>query len=501
MASIVIAVAAVDITSSVLFERTSFSQNMNAVPGSFELHVRDPQRTLSFATGVEISLTVDGVRLFGGYVTQVSREHIAPAADTSDLPNYDLRVWVLRGVDYNIIFDRRFARNTADYLSYIDLSADVFDGAILRDLVDNYADMSDFTTTGIEDIASIPTGDVIAQGTKIRDRFENLSFFGGAVWYADGTKNLVYKPYDNAEKRWGFSDVPNHVPITVSPASYQGATYGFREVEGTEDGSFIVNDALIWGGSQFAGSGGTVFARVQDATSQSTYGRWQTAETHFGDRLYAIQDQVDARADVIVNGPPGADITGQQKGLRYAQWQFTFKWNSAGVPLLSGVPDHIRPGDLVTIVLDTFGVTQLLPVRTLRTSFPDAFEADGTHLVLFEATFGLQLSDPFTLWRYVLAASARVQLQTINAVGDTSTTAPFGGAYQGEPTPVCDGVTTVFTIPFSYIAGTSFLYLNGLVQRRGIDYTESDPLAGKFTLTSAPIATDNLWVSVSTLPS
>lgn len=501
MSAVIITVDSSDITSACLFSECSFEQSMSGVPGTFTIKVRDPGRTLSFVTGVEIGLAIDGAVLFGGYVTQVSMSFLAPAVDTSNLSLVDTRVWVLRGTDYNIIFDRRVARNTADYLTAIDLSADTTDGAILRDLVDNYADMSDFTTTGIEDIATITGGDVIAQGTKLRDRFENLSFFGGAVWYADGAKNLIYKPYDDVEKRWGFSDQPNNDPITASPASYQGSTYGFREVEGVEDGSYIVNDALIWGGSQFAGTGGTVFARVEDATSQSTYGRWQTGETHFGDRLYAIQAEVDARADVIVNGPPGADITGQQKGLRFVQWQFTFKWNSATVPLLSGTPDHIIPGDIVTINLETFGVSQFLPVRTLRTTFPDAFEEDGSHLVEFEGTFGLQLSDPFTLWRYILANSTRVALQTQTAVNNSSSVTTFGAFYQGTPSPAADSSTTVFTIPFGFMASTSQVFADGLRLRLGIDYTESDPTAGEITFASAPTTGTNLWVTASTLSS
>lgn len=504
MSAIVITIGGVDRTNSVIFDRSSFEQSMNAVPGTFEIAIRDPNRTLTFVTGVEITLDIDGARTFGGYVTQVSMSFLAPAADTTDLSTFDLRIWVLRGTDYNIIFDRRVVRNTADYLSFIDLSALTTDGAILRSMVANYADMSDFTTTGIADIATITGGDVLQQGIKIRDRFENLSFFGGAVWYSDGSKNLIYKPYDNVEKRWGFSDQPNYQAITASPASYQGALYGFRDVEGTEDGSYMVNDALIWGGSQFAGSGGgTVFSRSQDATSESTYGRWQTAETHFGDRMYAIQAQTDARASVIINGPPGADITGQQKGLKNVQWQFTFTWFSSGVPLLSGVPDHIIPGDIVTIDLETFGVTKLLPLRTLRTSFPDAFDADGTHLVQFEGTFGLQLSDPFTLWRYILSNQSRVQIQTQTAVTSSSTSATFGAYFQGAPTPVPDSSTTLFTIQFGYIAGTLQVYQNsgaGLaLLRAGIDFTETSPTAGTFTMTTAPTTGWTLWAICSTL--
>ena len=73
------------------------------------------------------------------------------------------------------------------------------------------------------------------------------------------------------------------MPSRPTPATFQGATTGFRQVEATEDGSFLANDALVWGGSKFAGpAGATVFDRVEAGTSESDHGRWQYSETHFG---------------------------------------------------------------------------------------------------------------------------------------------------------------------------------------------------------------------------
>lgn len=491
-----------DITAACIFRDCTFSQQMNAVPGRFSVKVRDPDRNLEFVTGSEITLEIDGVLMFGGYVTVVEMGSLAPAAPTADLDTYYLRTWTLQGPDYNIIFDKRVWRNTAGYLTLIDLSAFVTDGAILREAVDNYADLADFDSSGIEDIASIPGGDVLQQGQAIRGEFENLSLFGGSVWYIAPDKTFVYKPYDNAVRRWGFSDAPNRNPLTVSPDEYQGATYPFRDVSGMEDATYMVNDALVWGGSKYAGaSGGTVFARETDSTSIADHNRWQTGETHFGERLFSIQDQVDARASVIVNGPPGADITGQQKGLKNPQQQFRFTWFSADVPELSGTPNHLAPGDIVNIELTQFGVATLLPVRELRIGFPDAFDDDGSHLVEFTGVFGLQLSDPFTLWRFIQNRQSKVATTVITptVVGDASSVTTYGAQFAGEPTPAPDGAETVFSIPFGYIVGTTQVYLNGLVQRRSMDYFESDPTAGEITLTSAPVATDTLFVTALTL--
>lgn len=500
MSTISILVDGVERVSACMFERSSFTVSMNAAPGSFDIYIRDPDRTLSFQTGAEISLTVDGVPMFGGFVTQVAMVHLAPAADTANLADYNLRAWNLRGTDYNIIFDKRVWRNTGDYLHAIDLSAFTMDGAILREGVDNYADMADFDSSGIEDIASIPTGDVLQQGDKLRKEFENLSLFGGAVWYIRGDKKIIYVPFETVTKSWGFSDQPNGT-----------TTIGFRQVEATEDGSFIENDVLIWGGSEFAGtSGGTVFSRVEDGTSEGTYGRWQYAETHFGELGYKTQAGVDARADVVVNGPPGADVYGQQKGLRYTQWQFTFTWFSQDVP----DADHVTAGDIMQIDMNTFSVSKLLPLRSLRISFPDAFEADGSHLVQFDGTFGLQVSDPFTLWAYLLKQQTRlstIQVQPA-AVTDTSTQSTYGAVYQGTPTPATDGATTVFTLPLGsgfqpYIPSSLLVYIGDIgtpgagLLISGVDFTESDPDAGEFTMMVAPANTKFLYATCLCVPS
>lgn len=516
----------VDYTNSCMFAECSFTSQMNGVPGQFDILVRDPDRSLSFTTGSEIRLTVDGVVLFGGYVLVIGMKSIAPAADTSNLSDYHLRAWHLQGPDYNIALDKRVVRNTADYLSSIRVNSN-HDDVVLSTMIGTYADMSDFSTSGITAIGTIPdvTYVTLQQGWKIRQEFETLLPFFGAVYYIDGNKVVTWKAYDDVVKRWGFSDAPNNDPITASPASYQGATYGFREVDATEDAMQMANDVFAWGGSEFAGaSGGTVVARYQDAVSSVTstsntyiqhgtvtggssidlHGRWQHAETHFGETLYKSLNGVKAVASAILDGPPGTDATGQEKGLKNPQWSFTFTWTSIHVPLLSGVPDHIVAGDLVTVDLTVFGVTRLLPVRSMTITFPDAFEnPPDDRVVQFQATFGLQLSDSFTLWRYVMKQQARSNtiVQPAVAVTDGSSTTTYGANYAGSPTPAPDGSTTLFTLPFGWISGTLQVYVNGLVQRPGTDFTETDNVAGTFTTTSTLVSTDTLVCAMLTLAS
>lgn len=58
------------------------------------------------------------------------------------------------------------------------------------------------------------------------------------------------------------------------------------------------------------------------------------------------------------------------------------------------------------------------------------------------------------------------------------------------PAGAIDGVNTVFTVSVPYKAGTTAVFLNGLLLRADLDdgWTETDPAAGEVTLKEAPRA-------------
>jgi hypothetical protein len=55
-----------------------------------------------------------------------------------------------------------------------------------------------------------------------------------------------------------------------------------------------------------------------------------------------------------------------------------------------------------------------------------------------------------------------------------------------------NGVNVVFTTPDVYISNSTGLYVNGLRQRRSVDYTES--ASGQITFSDAPAAADHLSI-------
>ncbi|HET9615456.1 MAG TPA: hypothetical protein VFP22_11645, partial [Candidatus Limnocylindrales bacterium] len=385
-----------DITQYVLPSSARFEAQLNAIPGIFEFTVKDLNHTMSFVTGRKVTLEVDGVLLYGGYVLQVNRAYPFEAMDTTTTPPSDTaRYWKIRGVDFNRLFDTRVLRNPASYTTRLPtFSSSVMDGALVRAMWSDWIDTpSGFdTTTYVDDIA--PPFDLTGpglwkeQGTKARDQMKDFAQFNGALWYFDAAQNLHWHAIENTVQRWGFSDQPNKLGITASPLSFQGSTIGPRSIDGTESGDHMINDALAWGGSPFGSTGGVIFSRAQNSTSISAHERWQSGETHFGELGFGIQSGLDKLVDVIVNGSPATVIAGQERGLSLPQWSFKFTWFAHLVPKLSGVPDHIRPGYLATIELKTFGpsgspLVQLLPLRQVVITFP-GLDPDGNGYVQFE---------------------------------------------------------------------------------------------------------------------
>ena len=509
MSSITITVAGVDITNDVIFASCSFESQMAALPGTFELTVKDVDQTHSFITGAEVILDVDGDTLYGGYVTQVSEKFAFPVVDTTDPGNVTARQWVLRGVDYNVLFDKRVLRNTSDYLHHLGTyPANTQAGFIIRDGIPNFIDVpSGFDVTSEVDDVVTPNPDStwawMEQGTTWRRQMDDLARWG-AVYYINADRFLLFKAVEDSEAHWSFSDTPDRGSIPIGYGTKP--TIGFRDGEFTEDGTNIVNDALVWGGSEW--SDGIVFARRQNTTSINVHRRWQIAETHFGD--LKSQAQVDARANVIVDGTVSGTSGNLTRGLVNPQRTARCVWFDKDVPAdpnLGGAKSNLRPGDVVTFTLNVLGSPLQfdLPLRSVRLTFPERPTAGtpGDTYIQFDGFFGLQLSDPWWLWRYIRDKNASTPRATaiVATATNTSTTVAYGTIGTFTPSPACDGATTLFTIPFGYIGGTLQVYLNGLVQRRNVDYTESGSTNGEFTMTSAPISTDNLYVICRTLAS
>ena len=306
------------------------------------------------------------------------------------------------------------------------------------------------------------------------------------------------------------------VPTPIfGPTGFQDSYWGFRELRADEDGKALGTDALVWAGSPWAGSGGTVFARATDDTLEGEHGKWQVSEQHFNEQNFLTQRTTTQRANMIVYGNPDGDAGGSEpgsvpgegpRGLRFSQWSYNFAWHSGDVPSLGGVRRHLYPGDVLPIELWSYsadeGVTPLLkflPLRTMRITFPGG-ASDGTAVVRFDGLFDLRNEDSKFLWAYLRKREPNILADVhVATVGDGSTSTVVGAFGTFTPTPTPDGANRIFFTKFGFVPGTAQLYCNGLEQRPGVDFTETDPEAGEITLTFDAAVDDNLLITCRTL--
>lgn len=512
-----------DITGSVLFESARFQANANALPGEFSFTVKDPAQTLSFVTGKEVTLTIDGVKLFGGILLTVTRKFAFPVVNTSNLSSVTQRMWELRGVDYNIWFDKLVLRNEADYLHAIELSnGPQYDGYYIREHLGDYLDLPSGVdmSTYVDDVR-LERGSVFAfvtQGSKWRDQMEAFRRIPGAVFYIDADKKLHYHGVEDLMHPWALVD---HEPNGMT-------TIGCREVTATEDGTQIVTDALVWGGNEvFAESttstpegSGLWFYRFPDPPANttsadgqqvwtaaeeqkgidklSTYGRWQHGEQNFGQGWGP--ENTALRAKYLVIGPAGSTPRGIETGFGQPLWSITAKWYAHDVP--SG--NHLRPGYLMNIFLYVMGgatpLIQLLPARMVTITFPQIPEAGGAKktFVQFDGQFGLQFSDHRRLWQFI-RKNRTTFIQTVaSQTNANSESAAYGSFASLTTTQAPNGALQTFAVQFPYLSGTLRVYLNGLYQRPGIEWRESDPASGEIEFYTAPLSTDEIWIEYRT---
>lgn len=507
----------VDITDKVIFSTATFESQASALPGQFSFTVKDVNRTMEFDTGAEVRLEIDGAPMYGGIVMQIGRSYPFPVLDTSDITKVP-RYIELSGVDYNVWFDKLVIRNPNNYLRGIYIKGEHYDGWYIRHQLPKYLDLPNDLNVRkyVDDIElfgshEIPAGKnkgkkkitgirLHQQGDRWRSQMESFAARSAAVYYIDADKNLHFHSQETSIAPWSLTDYMPDGQFTV----------GCREVQVTQDGSPIVNDALVWGGMKEMASyqkdpngenSGIFFARRKDDDSIATHGRWQLAEVDFqrGDN----QKSVNLRAKSIVNGKYAGDFNGTPTGLAYPVWSITATWFGHNVPRRQ----HVRPGQAMNIFLYAMGsdryhpLIKTLPLRSLTMRFPSKPNEPNKTYVEFTGQFGIQYSDSRHMWRFLKKQQQRWRYVLEGDVSNASESAGYGTVGRFYPNETPDGLRTDFTIPFSYISGSTVVELNGLRQETNFQYYETDPEAGEIRFFSAPLPGDKIYIRCRTAES
>jgi hypothetical protein len=533
----------IDITKSVIFADAYFESQAAAVPGSFHLSIKDPDQVHSFVSGGRVEMFLSDIQVFGGFVTVPTRDFFFPADDTSR--PVKTRRWSLDGVDYNILLDKRVLRNPADLthiVPSVPVGANDNDAHIIS-LFSQYFDL-DFAGGGVLDVVSgVPSSPPVNsfihewvwtdQGSTMRQVLDALviqtTIYGAlaCIYWIDAAARIrwlaIPAPEDAAP--WGFSDIPTG-PAYKPDGSLEALPFiGWRDGSASEDGSSVINEVFIWGGSPIGTNGQVVMAHEPSSgTSDSitAHGRWQMSENHPGEDLYKSQAEVNARANALISGDTSgtSPVTGAQ-GLVNPDLQYSLTWFAHDVPSDNlGNRLHIIPGQTVTLNLWSFGEVKtvdgspafrpysvVLPLRQVRITFPtlpsekpDDFQ-EYTY-VQFQGTFSLSMSDPVWWWQYLLKRLPSPQAQPIITTNNSSASFPYGSYFSGEAQgSPANGSQSLFTIIPTYIPGTLEVYVNGLLKLRGADWNETnpaDPAGGSFTFTANPVAGAVIWCTAIT---
>jgi len=528
----------VEVSDRTVYHSTWFESQANPIQGKFQLTIRDPNQDFAPKAGMSVTCHIDGVPMSGGYVFRKGRKHFFDVVDTQNVAPTAVktRAWVLTGPDYNVLFDKRVVYDEVNFDEALKVPA----GSrkltkALKHLLRNYVDVPaglDFdskvrwidTAYGSEEFGGI----YVEQGKTWRDQMEDFADNGGIIYYIDADLALNFHEYEDARVPWLFVD--SH-PDGVK-------TIGFREGEYVEDATPMVTDALVWGGSSLAKPGepidqsegiGVVFARYPDPPAndatwhgrlqskqreqqaidrQAEFGRWQQAEMKVGQENYLTKGSVKNRAFVIVNGPPGKVPTkGVEGGFNKPVEMMKAAWFAHDVPS----SEHLRPGFIQDFILYTHGadaahpLITTLPLRSMKITFPTLPDKTRNPLsepktyVRFDGEFGTNYADSRHLWKYLKRARRSTRREVRAIVSNPQSGGDDVGVVVGSfatlyPNEKPDGSRTEFTFVYTFMTDNLEVYLNGLRQRRDIDFSW-DSEGQRLLWTEAPVSSDQIWAT------
>lgn len=301
--NIVIKINGVDVTADVRYRDASFTSQVNGTPGSCAFAIRDKGHTHGFTQGHSITVDVDGIRMWRGFVMTVRRQYSLPVVDTTD-PIETARWFLIEGPDINILLTKRvlyYKPNPAKFIlpppaSMKDpkhpdqFAAGSNTAEVVKYIIRNYTDLlgDGVFLSGIT-IGGTPNPDFGAAyhpSMTVADFLREVNRLLSGVFYITPNMGLVFRSTETATTNYYLSDQP----------SDQDAI-GPRDYSFTSDATRMVNDALVWGTA--SGVSTVTFSRSQDATERARHGRWQYGE--FNQSMYK-QTSVDQRATSLVYG-------------------------------------------------------------------------------------------------------------------------------------------------------------------------------------------------------
>lgn len=396
MSTIVIRYEGVDITADVILQTARFKSLTDARIGECELQVRDdksgPYTNDYFKPGGEITLDINSKRVWGGYAEIITYEYPGSVWDTT-VPDDVERFWLIRGVDYNILFQKRALYNLASPTKQMkvyepDLGS-VTDKQIIKDFVNLYLDLSgDGFDTGGQNAINLDqvteegeiywqddcavTWQAASPGNSWGSGMKHVAEWSGAVFYI-GPANPSQTHKGPTLYYHDVNTVTGPYQLNDHPASDPGSA-GVQQLLHTEDISELATEGLIWGAG--AGSTKMVFHRETATTQQSIYGTWQWSD--FAAQVWKLEC-IKHRVKTYIHGSR-ANKRGHKKPRE--TWKATIF-----------TPDF-QPGDVVDMESYVHGIQDNVPIREMVITFINPTDAK------FELTMSHHMDTAFvtSMW-------------------------------------------------------------------------------------------------------
>jgi hypothetical protein len=365
MSVIELRVEGVDVTDSVVIAAASFTSQANGAPGECLFRIRDIAHEWSMTTGDEITLDVDGQRVWGGWIVQIRRGYFFDYENTSDCDRMVPRFLEIVGSDYNLLFSKRYVYDLDDPTNdeLTSYTAGTADDVIIKGYMANHLNLvGDGISDALVEHVSTPSTDTSIQfqpGTVWGQFMQFVSSTTGAIWYIDPDKTLVYTDVDTPNAPFGISDAPGPGEI------------GCRELSVIFDGTKLANDAFVWGFG--VGDNEAVASEVADATSIAAHGRWQVASPK---QFIWKQATADTVASTYVYGSPQNKRGGKDDAVSVECTVFE---------------PGIRVGHKVSFRADVYDFTDVIPVRRMEITFPTPTD------VKFKLTLSHEIDQPWIL--------------------------------------------------------------------------------------------------------
>jgi hypothetical protein len=345
----VIKVDGVEITENVDIRKSTWQMNAGVNPGTARVYVLDQAHTAEFAIGTEVTLDINGLRVWGGYLMGIRRSYAFDVDETST-PTETPRYLILECSDYNLLFQKRFIYNKAAPEEPMPIyQAGVTDKSVVLDIVNNYTDFSGdgIQTAGVLHVGT-PVEDMATDIGEPPDNFGSamryIAQMPGAIFYFDTYKNLNYADVDIPNAPFALSDEPNNT-----------TSFGYGRLELLEDGTSLGNDAMVWGAA--IGINKMAFQRYEDDDSIDEHGRWQWAD--FRKDLYKSAS-VLKRATTYVDGS--------------VQNNRGHKDDAISIRCRTRQPG-LRAGMKVNFTNGVHGYSDVIPIRSMRITFANPNEA------------------------------------------------------------------------------------------------------------------------------